>query len=98
MSIPISAQPHRESLVIALRQTDKGLALDRQASAFVVREPNPLPLEFVLENPVFLLDVRVHVLLMPVHPAREGHEKELPCLKSVREPGFTRPRTLRLSP
>ena len=86
MSIPISAQPHRESLVIALRQTDKGLVLDRQASAFAVREPNPPPLEFVLENPVFLLDVRDYVLLMPVHPPREGHERDLPCLKSVGNP------------
>ncbi len=66
-------------------------------AAFIVGEPNPLAHEPVVQDPVLLLDVRDHVLLMPVHPAREGHENELPCLKSVHERDWTRPRTLRLA-
>ena len=63
----------------------RDLPFDREAPTFVVGEPNPLTLELVLQDPVFLLDVSDHVLLLPVDPARERHEKELPWLKYVHE-------------
>ncbi len=46
----------------------------------------------------FLLDVVDHVLLVPVDPASEGHEKELPCLKSVHERDSTMPKPPRVTP
>lgn len=72
---------------------DKELRIDRQPSAFVVREANPRPHQLGLENPVPLLEVRDHVLLMPIHPVRDGHEQQLPSLKSVhgRDSGRLRP-------
>ncbi len=38
---------------------------------------NLFAFELVLENSVLFLDVRDHVVLMPVHPADTGHEQEL---------------------
>ena len=58
----------------------QGLPLYRQASAFIVGEPNPLPLEHVLQDTVLLLDVGDHVLLLPVDPASQRHKKKLPRL------------------
>ncbi len=41
------------------------------------------------ENRVLFLDVRNHVELMPVDPARQGYEKKLPRLNSIHVSYFT---------
>ncbi len=46
------------------------LALRRQTPPFLVGEPNPFAFQLRLENLVLFLDVRDHIELMPVDPAR----------------------------
>ncbi len=67
----------------------QGLALDCETPTFIVGEPNPFALQLRFENLVLFLDVRNHVELMPVDPARQGYEKKLPRLNSIHVSYFT---------
>ena len=64
----------------------------------VIGEPDTLALELGSQNPILFLNVVDHVPLLSVHPASAGHEKELPCLKSVYEGNCTQPQPECISP
>ncbi len=67
----------------------QGLALDRQAPAFVVREANPLAFELAPQDSILFLDVGDDVLLMTVDPASQSYEEHLPRLDWLHERHYT---------
>ena len=62
------------------------LALHRQTPTLIVRKPNSLAFQLRLENLVLFLDVRDHIELMPVDPAGQANEEQLPCLRCIHAP------------
>ena len=55
--------------------------LGRQPAALLVGEPQALALELLLENTGFLDQIRDHVLLVAIQPAREIREQDLQRLQ-----------------
>ena len=58
----------------------QGLALGGKTAPLVVGESDPLAVQMLTKDPVFFAKVCDHVLLLPIHPAGQHNEQELPCL------------------
>ena len=68
--------PHREEFAA------EQLSLDRQSSSLVVIEQDSLLAVFLAQNLIFGSEIRDHILLLPIHPARENEKVQLPRLKN----------------
>ncbi len=54
-------------------------------------EADPFALELVLKDPILFLYVGDHVVLLPIDPAGQSHQQELPRVENVHGHDSTRP-------
>ena len=57
------------------------LAFDGQTAALVIVEQNAFLAELLAENLILGTEIRDHVLLLPIDPARKNEKVQLPRLK-----------------